>query len=66
MSIGPSDIYLINVFLILRFGLVGKIKTANRTKPCGWVKNWSEYIRTKCDFLRFAVFLLDWFGFEHP
>jgi len=40
MSIGPSDIYLISIFLILRFGLVwfglvGKIKTANRTKPCG-------------------------------
>jgi len=40
-------IYLISVFLILRFGLVDKIKTANWTKPCGWVKNWSEYIRTK-------------------
>jgi len=35
MSIGLSDIYLINVFPILWFGLVGKIKTANQTKPCG-------------------------------
>jgi len=35
MNIGLDDIYLISVFLILRFGSVGKIKTANRTKACG-------------------------------
>ena len=38
MSIGLDDVYLINVFLILRFSLfgsIGKIKTANQTKPYG-------------------------------
>jgi len=62
----------INIFLMLRFGSVDKIKTANRTKPCSWVTKWSEYIQITifCSFglswfgLRF--FLLDWFGFEHP
>jgi len=55
------------------FGSVGKMKTANQTKPCGWARKWSDYIRTKCSFLwfrfglvRFAVFQLDWFGLEHP
>lgn len=52
------------------FGLVGKIKIANQTKPCSWVKKWSKYIQTKCVFLKFRLnqsttFLLDWFGFEH-
>jgi hypothetical protein len=37
------------------------------------VQKSSEFIRTKCGFLRFrfglvwfAVFLMGWFGFEHP
>jgi len=49
------------------------MKTANQTKSCSWARKWSEYIRTKCGFLRFrfglvrfTVFLLYWFGFEHP
>jgi len=33
MSIGPSDIYLISVFLILRFDLVRLIKSKPQTKP---------------------------------
>jgi len=66
MSIRLGDIYLLMFFLILRFCLVW-------TKPCGWVKKWSEYIQTICGFLRFrfrlvhfAIFLSDWFSFEHP
>ena len=43
-------------YIAVWFGLVDKIKTTNRTKPCGWVKNWSKCIRTKCGFG------LDWFG----
>jgi len=35
MSICLGDIDLISVFLMLRFGLVGKMKTANQTKPYG-------------------------------
>jgi len=35
MSIGLDDIDLISIFPMLRFGLVGQIKTANQTKPCG-------------------------------
>jgi len=31
---------------MLWFGLVGKIKTANWTKLCSWVKKWFEYIWT--------------------
>jgi len=56
MSISLGDIGLVSVFLMLQFGSVGKIKTANQTKPYDWVKKWSEYIQTKCNFLRF------WFG----
>jgi len=41
---------------MLRFGSVGKMKTANQTKPSGWARKWSDYIQTKCDFLRI------WFG----
>jgi len=55
MSIGLSDIGSISVFLILRFGSVDKIQTANQTKPCGCVKKWSEYIQTKCGFLQFRI-----------
>jgi len=35
MSICLDDIDLISVFLMLQFGSVGKMKTANQTKPCG-------------------------------
>jgi len=38
MSIGLSDISSISVFLMLRFGSVDKMQTANQTKPCGCVK----------------------------
>jgi len=55
------------------FGSVPKMQTANQTEPRGLVQKSSEFIRTKCGFLRFwfglvwfAVFLLGWFGFEHP
>ena len=71
MSNRLSDKCLINVSLMFWFDSVGKIKSANQTKR--WVKKWSEYIQTKCDFLRFrfwlvrfAIFLLDWFNFEKP
>jgi len=57
----------------LRFGLVAEKQTANRTKLRGSVQKSSEFIRTLCGFLRFrfglgwfVVFLLCWFGFEHP
>jgi len=40
MSICLGHICLINIFLMLRFGSVGKMKTANQTKPCGWVRKW--------------------------
>jgi len=54
MNIGLNDIYIKLVFLLycglVWFDSVGKIKTANQTKPCDWVKKWSEYIRTKCGF----------------
>lgn len=46
MSISLNDICLINVFLMLGYGLfslVGKIKTTNQNKPCCWVRNWSKY-----------------------
>jgi len=33
MGIGPSDIYLISVFLILWFGLVRLVKSKPQTKP---------------------------------
>jgi len=33
MSIGPSDIYLISVFLILRFDLVQLVKSKPQTEP---------------------------------
>jgi len=33
MSIGLGDIYLINVFPILRFGLVWLVKSKPQTKP---------------------------------
>ena len=54
MNIGLDNICLISVLLMLRFGC--KINTANRTKPCGWVRKQSEYIWTKCGSG------LDWFG----
>ena len=67
MSIGLGNLSSIKKFLMLWFGLVGKIKTANQTIPCGWVKNRYEHIQSKCDFfrfqfglVRFAVFLLYW------
>lgn len=67
MSIGLSNLSSIKKFLMLRFGLVGKIKTANQIIPCGWVKNQYEHIQIKCGFLRFqfglvrfAFFSLDW------
>jgi len=44
MSIGLDDIGSINTLLMLQFGSVDKIKITNRTKPCSWVKTWSEYI----------------------
>jgi len=36
MSIGLGDIDLVNIFAYVAvwFGLIDKIKTANRTKPC--------------------------------
>ena len=34
MSISLSDICLTSVFLMLGYGLVGKIKTANQNKSC--------------------------------
>jgi len=33
MNIGLSDIYLISVFLILRFGLVWLVKSKPQTEP---------------------------------
>ena len=40
---------------------------------CGSVRKPSKYIQTKCGFcgfrfglVRFAVLLLDWFGYDHP
>jgi len=53
MSIGLGDIDLISILLccsLVWFDSVGKMKTANQTKPCGFVKKWSEYIQTKCGF----------------
>jgi len=48
MSIDLGNIYLISVFLILWFGLVGKIKTANRTETCSFsfvlVRFWTPCI----------------------
>jgi len=35
MSIGLGNLSSIKKFLMLWFGLVGKIKTANQTIPCG-------------------------------
>jgi len=71
MSIGTSDIYLISVFLILRFGLVWLIKSKPQTKPNHVVSN--KFIRIHPNQMRFfvisvwfAIFLLNWFGFEHP
>jgi len=34
MSIGLGEISITNIFLMLRFGLVGEMKTANQTNPC--------------------------------
>ena len=50
MSIDLGEICLIIVFLMSRFGSVGKIKTVNQTKSCGWVRKWSKYIQTKYGF----------------
>jgi len=33
MSIGLGDLYLISVFLILRFGLVRLVESKSQTKP---------------------------------
>lgn len=58
MSIYLGDIDLISVYLMLQFGLfgsVGNIKTANQTKPYGWIKNWFEHIQTKCDFFAVSI-----------
>jgi len=55
------------------FGSVVEMQTANQTKPRGSMQKSSEFIRTKCGSLQFrfglvwfAVFLLGWFGFQHP
>ena len=71
-----ASTYLSNIHYscgLVWFGSVAEMQTANRTEPCGSVQKSSEFIRTKCGFLRFrfglvwfAVFLLGWFGFEHP
>jgi len=60
----------------LRFGLVwfGSVARCKpQTESRGSVQKSSEFIRTKCGFLRFrfglvwfAVFLFVWFGYEHP
>jgi len=50
------------------FGSVAEMQTANQTARFN-----AKVIRIKCSFLRFrfglgwfAIFLLGWFGFEHP
>ena len=60
ISIGLGEICLINIFLMLRFGAVDKMKTANQTKPFGWARKWSDYIRTKCDFC--GLWFFYWIG----
>jgi len=64
MSIGLDDIYLISVFLILRFGnLIGKIKIANRTEPYNWVK---KYLNTsnQMQFFTVSVWIGSVYGFS--
>ena len=62
-----------NMCGLVWFGSVLGIQTTNRTKPRGSVQKSSVRFRTKCGFcgfrfglVRFAVILLDWFGFEQP
>jgi len=64
MSIGLGDINLINIFLMLRFGLVwfgsvGNMKNANQTKPNHAVEEKSDPNTSKPN----ALFCgLGWFG----
>ena len=57
MSFGLGDTNLISFYVTVWFGLVGKIKTANRNKPCSCVKKWSIYIETKCIFFAVSIWV---------
>jgi hypothetical protein len=72
MSIGQSDIYLISAFLILRFGLVwfgwlNQNRKLNQTMRLSkkLIRIHPNKMRFQFGLVRFAVFLMDWFGFEH-
>jgi len=63
MNIGLDDICLINVFLMLRFSSVGKIKTANRTKPNHIVEYENDPNTSEPNSI-FCGFDLDWFDLK--
>jgi hypothetical protein len=56
------------IILAVRFGSVAAMQTANRTEPHGSVLKSSEPSAVFYGFGLdwFVVFLMDWFGFEHP
>ena len=54
----------------MRFGSVLPLPTENRTEPIGFKKTRTEK-KNQFDhffyfFIRFSIFHLIWFGFEHP
>jgi len=62
MSIGLGDIDIISILLccgLVWFASVGKMKTANQTKPYGFVKKWSDISKLNAVFSGFG---LGWFG----